>query len=99
MELKTFANGVEYVEIKTAKGVLKIYESLDKEYRGAYIDFEPTDGNGIDIPLVSVENPFTEDEKTDNIAIRVWGDPWNEEYTNRIDVSVDEIKKALASEE
>lgn len=99
MELKKTTNGVKYVEIETAKGVLKIYESMDEEYRGVYIDFEPTNGNGIDMPLVSVENPFTENEKADKIAIRVWGNPWDEDYTHRIDISVDEMEKALASEE
>jgi hypothetical protein len=96
MELKNFANGSTYVEVKTAKGVLKIYETPDSEYAGINIYFEPNNGNGMDIPLVGIENGSL--ETSDNVVMRVWGNPWNEEYTQRTDVPIKEIVEALASE-
>ena len=96
MELKKFSSGTAYVEVKTAKGVLKIYETPDNEYAGINIDFEPTNGNGIDIPLASIENGSL--DSSENVVVRVWGNPWNEDFTQRIDVPIQEIIEALASE-
>ncbi len=96
MELKKFDNGITYVEVKTAKGVLKIYETPDDEYAGINVDFQPTNGNGMDIPLASIENGSL--ETSEDVVVRVWGNPWNEDYTQRTDVPIKDIIEALASE-
>ncbi len=96
MKILKNRNGTIYVEVQTANGVLSIYDTPNKNHVGINIRFRPDNGNGMDIPLVCVANGS---QDANNVKIYVWGNPWNEDYSKRTDVPVNEIAEALLSEE
>ena len=91
------------MEIKTAHGMLIVYEAANPDYPGVYIDFKPAGRDDlISIPIAMVEDAPTKSKSPetpdDAVVVRVWDDPWREDYVSRSDIQVSEIIKALESE-
>lgn len=97
MELKRNSIGLDIVEVKTAHGKLVIYES-DPGYPGVYIDYIP-DGIELGISVAHIEDipkdSETPESISDVVTVRVWGGPWNEDYTNRVNIPIKDIEEAL----
>lgn len=87
-------HGTEFVEIRTKKGVIRVYEAPDNIVAGVNVDFMPDGQENVQmsIPLMSVENG---EENPDKVILRVWGDPYNEDYTNKFDMSIQDIRNAV----
>lgn len=98
MEIRKNSSGIDTVVIKTANGKLMIYES-DPSYPGVYIDYILDGMDGPGIPIAHIEDipkgSETPESIPDVVTVRVWSDPWNEDYTNRVNIPIKDFKEAL----
>ena len=91
------------IPVKTKYGVGRIEVSIDTEINQVSVTYQAPDSDDIvDLVLVEARNkenlPIYCDPKNDeaqSLAIRVYGDPYDEDYTVPVDIAIDDIQKAL----
>ena len=91
------------MEIKTAHGTLVVIASYDPDYPGVYVDFklaghenEPT------VPITMIEDvaeEYTTPETNGHaVVVRTYGNCNIDEYTDRVDISLEDIRKFYEEE-
>lgn len=87
------------MEIKTAHGTLVVTAFDNPDYPGVDIDFK-LDGheNEPAVPVAIVEDVkdehTTDETNGEAVVVRVYGDCNDDEYTDRVDIPIEDIKKS-----
>ena len=69
------------IEVLTPLGTLVAEPSTDPDYPGIWVSLRNENGFELNMALVEYEN-FEEDPNKGKWITRVWGDAFNEDYTN-----------------
>lgn len=86
--------------VQTKYGEGKVIASVDRETGQISITYQtPETGDIIDLVLVEARDkknsPAAPDNETTSFAIRVFADPYTEDYSNSFDVNVNEIQESV----
>lgn len=85
------------LSVKTKAGEIRVYENTDPSYPGVCVMLVP-EGADYETDLMMVEVP----EGDDSVNLYMWGNPADEDYTDKRTVSISDIAdvtKATMSEE
>ncbi len=86
------------MEIKTAHGTLVVTASRDPGYPGVFVDYK-LDGHEDEptVPITMVEDVAEEHTTSETnghaVVVRTYGNCNIDDYTDRVDVSIKDIKK------
>lgn len=91
------------MEIKTAHGVLVVTAFDNPDYPGVNVDFK-LDGHENEpvVPITMVEDVQEEQTTSETnghaVVVRTWGNCSIEDYTDRVDIPIKDIKKSYEEE-
>lgn len=92
------------MEIKTAHGTLVVTAFDNPDYPGVYVDFKLAGHeNEPAIPITMIEDVAEEYATSETnghaVVVRTYGNCSIDEYTDRVDVPIEDIKRSYEEEE